>query len=80
MIGKTRECNPILVHHEVLVLLNMLKSATDDELVNAMKKLVPEFISKNSTYERLDQADSIEDKAEVNLVNNIKPEPATKNI
>ncbi|NEW85249.1 MAG: polysaccharide biosynthesis protein [Mariniphaga sp.] len=54
MIGKIRETNPILVHHDVLSLLNLLKSATDDQLVSAMKKLVPEFISQNSTYERLD--------------------------
>ena len=54
MIGKIRECNPILVHHSVISLLNLLKCATDDELVSAMKKLVPEFVSQNSTYERLD--------------------------
>jgi len=54
MIGKIRECNPILVHHGVISLLNLLKCATDDELVGAMKKLVPEFLSQNSTYERLD--------------------------
>ncbi len=54
MIGKVRECNPILVHHSVISLLNLLKCATDDELVSAMKKLVPEFVSQNSTYERLD--------------------------
>ena len=54
MIGKTRECNPLLVHHGVISLLNLLKSATDDQLVSEMKKLVPEFISQNSTFERLD--------------------------
>jgi len=54
MIGKTRECNPILVQHGVISLLNLLKSATDDQLVGEMKKLVPEFISQNSTFERLD--------------------------
>ncbi len=56
MIGKIRECNPILVHHDVLALLNLLKSATDDQLVDAMKELVPEFISQNSPYERLDHS------------------------
>lgn len=60
MIGKIRENNPILVHHDVLSLLNLLKSATDDQLVSAMKKLVPEFISQNSTYERLDYEISVE--------------------
>lgn len=55
LIGKTSECNPVLIHHEVLALLNLLKSATDDQLVSAMKKLVPEFVSQNSTFERLDQ-------------------------
>ena len=64
MIGKTRECNPILVHHSVISLLNLLKSATDDDLVSAMKKLVPEFVSKNSTYERLDYEISETQEAE----------------
>jgi len=64
MIGKIRECNPILVHHSVISLLNLLKSATDDELVSAMKKLVPEFISQNSTYERLDHEISEAQEAE----------------
>jgi FlaA1/EpsC-like NDP-sugar epimerase len=63
LIGKTSEFNPVLVHHEVLGLLNLLKSATDDQLVSAMKKLVPEFVSQNSTFERLDQT-SLEDKNE----------------
>ena len=66
MIGKIRENNPILVHHDVLSLLNLLKSATDDQLVSAMKKLVPEFISQNSTYERLDHKIS-EEKEEDNI-------------
>ncbi len=64
MIGKIRESNPILVHHEVLSLLNLLKSATDDQLVSAMKKLVPEFVSQNSTFERLDHAISVAKEAE----------------
>jgi len=66
MIGKIRENNPILVHHDVISLLNLLKSATDDQLVSAMKKLVPEFISQNSTYERLDHEIS-EEKEEDNI-------------
>lgn len=66
MIGKIRENNPILVHHDVLSLLNLLKSATDDQLVSAMKKLVPEFISQNSTFERLDHKIS-EEKEEDNI-------------
>jgi len=63
MIGKRRECNPILVHHDVLSLLNLLKSATDDQLVSAMKKMVPEFVSQNSIFERLDQVLSHEKEA-----------------
>jgi len=65
MIGKIRENNPILVHHDVLSLLNLLKSATDDQLVSAMKKLVPEFISQNSTYERLDHKISEEKEEDI---------------
>jgi FlaA1/EpsC-like NDP-sugar epimerase len=66
MIGKTRDCNPVLIHHEVLSLLNLLKSATDDQLVVAMKKLVPEFKSQNSTFERLDQTMLEERNTEIN--------------
>ena len=66
MIGKTRECNPILVHHGVISLLNLLKSATDDQLVSEMKKLVPEFISQNSTFERLDH-EVTEEKVPINV-------------
>jgi FlaA1/EpsC-like NDP-sugar epimerase len=66
LIGKTSECNPVLIHHEVLALLNLLKSATDDQLVGAMKKLVPEFVSQNSTFERLDQAILEENNKEPN--------------
>ena len=54
MIGRTRECNPVTVHHDVIALLNLLKTGTDDELVAAMKELVPEYISQNSVYEYLD--------------------------
>ena len=75
MIGKTRECNPVLVHHEVLSLLNLLKSATDDQLVCAMKKLVPEFVSQNSTYERFDQTTSKENKPEKITSANFNLEP-----
>jgi hypothetical protein len=56
----------VLIHHEVLALLNLLKSATDDQLVSAMKKLVPEFVSQNSTFERLDQAILEENNKEPN--------------
>lgn len=69
LIGKTSECNPVLIHHEVLALLNLLKSATDDQLVSAMKKLVPEFVSQNSTFERLDQALLEENNKETNPAN-----------
>ncbi|MCX6240028.1 MAG: nucleoside-diphosphate sugar epimerase/dehydratase [Bacteroidia bacterium] len=77
LIGKTRECNPVLIHHEVLALLNLLKSATDDQLVSAMKKLVPEFISQNSTFERLDQTISEENGKEINPADyfDFKPAP-----
>ena len=77
MIGKTRECNPVLVHHEVLSLLNLLKSATDDELVSAMKKLVPEFVSQNSTFERLDQPITDENIEEVNHEDYFHLEPTS---
>jgi hypothetical protein len=64
MNGNIRDCNPIMVQHGVISLLNLLKSATNDELVSAMKKLVPEFVSQNSTYERLDHEISEAQEAE----------------
>lgn len=75
MIGKTRECNAESVHHEVLSLLNLLKSATDDQLVCAMKKLVPEYVSKNSTYERFDKVIPEENKQEIIPSNNFELQP-----
>lgn len=55
MIGKTRKSNPTEVHNDVNALLQMLRNATNVELVQAMKSIVPEYISKNSVYEHLDQ-------------------------
>ena len=76
MIGRTRECNPVLVHHDVLSLLNLLKSATDDQLVCAMKKIVPEYVSQNSTYERFDEIKLQENKQEKITINfMIEPVP-----
>ena len=77
MIGRSRESNPLIVHHEVLSLLNLLKSATDDQLVSAMKKLVPEFISQNSTYERLDHTKAEENEKEKMSLKYFNPENKT---
>ena len=67
MIGRTRECNPVAVHHDVIALLNLLKTGSDDELVSAMKELVPEYISQNSVFEHLD-LERLEEKDEMNIL------------
>lgn len=65
MIGKRCEFDPLQVHQEVIALLNLLNGATDDVLVSAMKKLVPEYLSHNSTFERLDHTNPVKMKKDV---------------
>lgn len=82
MIGKRCEFDPFQVHQEVAALLNLLSSATDDELVSAMKKLVPEYLSQNSTFERLDHTNPVKIKKEISprADTHFKPESLYKNL
>lgn len=67
MIGKTRKSDPVEVHNDINALLQMLKNATNFELVKAMKAIVPEYISQNSVYEHLDQVKSKENTLQTKL-------------
>jgi FlaA1/EpsC-like NDP-sugar epimerase len=69
MIGKTRKSDPVEVHNDINALLQMLKNATNFELVRAMKAIVPEYISQNSVYEHLDQVKSKENTQQTKLSN-----------
>ena len=54
MIAKVREYNYEQMNKQVCELIELFHSQNNDVLVKKMKKVVPEFISNNSIYERLD--------------------------
>ena len=39
---------------KIEVLINLFDQQNNEEIVQKMKELVPEFISQNSTFEKLD--------------------------
>jgi hypothetical protein len=43
------------VSGEIDALVDLFNSQDNDAIVTKMKKIVPEFLSKNSEYERLDK-------------------------
>lgn len=57
MIAKVREYKPNEVKLEIDNLIETAKTAENFAIVKMMKQLVPEFISKNSIYEKLDHTD-----------------------
>jgi len=54
MIAKTRKYKPDEIIPEIEHLISVLKNHDNFEIVGLMKKIIPEFISKNSPYEVLD--------------------------
>ncbi|MBL4577043.1 MAG: polysaccharide biosynthesis protein, partial [Flavobacteriales bacterium] len=54
MIAKVREYNWDDIAKEIDVLIDMFGAQDNEEIVRKMKEIVPEFISSNSVYERLD--------------------------
>ena len=54
MIAKVREYNPDEVKLEINYLIETAKTAEKFTIVKIMKQIVPEFISRNSVYEELD--------------------------
>jgi len=55
MIGKVKEYNFNKLSSEISKMLGLLKNHDNFEIVGIMKKIVPEFKSKNSVYEELDE-------------------------
>ncbi len=56
MIAKVREYKADIVKSEIENLITKASSGDKFEIVKTMKKIVPEFISKNSIYEELDNS------------------------
>ncbi len=56
MIAKVREYDFNMIQHHLNDLSHLLSVQDPDSLIMKMKKIVPEYISNNSVYERLDQS------------------------
>ena len=56
MIGKIREYDFEMINQEINDLIDLFDSQDNESIVKKMKSIVPEFISKNSIYEKLDTA------------------------
>lgn len=59
MIGQVRTYDFSIVSHKIDKLLNTTQEQNDLEVVRTMKEIVPEYISKNSIYESLDQLEKV---------------------
>ncbi len=59
MIAKVREYEFSVISKEILELIELFDSQDNFKIVGRMKKIVPEFISKNSLFERLDVEQSV---------------------
>lgn len=55
MVLKVREYDSKTVENEISKLIQLIVEQDNFKIVSAMKKMVPEFISKNSLYEQLDK-------------------------
>jgi len=55
MIAKTRAFNIKKIESEISILCNISTKKSNIDIVCKMKKLIPEYISKNSTFEVLDE-------------------------
>jgi FlaA1/EpsC-like NDP-sugar epimerase len=58
MVAKVQDVNFDEIQGGINYLTEIHKEATDFEMVKALKTLVPEFISNNSIYEKLDSKES----------------------
>ena len=54
MIAKVKEYDFSLIEKEITELISLFGMQNNELLVRKMKQIVPEFISRNSVYERLD--------------------------
>jgi hypothetical protein len=55
MIGKVRQYHFESISTQINELIDLYKNQNMMEIVSKMKQIVPEFKSKNSIYEQLDQ-------------------------
>ena len=55
MIAKVKSYPFDFVSGEIDELVDLFNSQNNEAIVTKMKKIVPEFLSKNSEYERLDK-------------------------
>jgi FlaA1/EpsC-like NDP-sugar epimerase len=55
MIAKVKEYDFPLISNEITDLINLFNKQDNEAIVRKMKQIVPEYISNNSVYERLDK-------------------------
>lgn len=55
MIGRVCQHSYVRVNDAIVRMLNDLDETTNEKLVSQMKEIVPEFLSRNSKYSRLDK-------------------------
>ncbi len=61
LIAKVKEYDWENISKEITSLIELFKHQNNEEIVKKMKQMVPEFISKNSVYERLDKKEELTD-------------------
>jgi FlaA1/EpsC-like NDP-sugar epimerase len=54
MIAKVKEYDFETISYEINELIKMFEGQDNDTIVRKMKEIVPEFISQNSVFEKLD--------------------------
>jgi FlaA1/EpsC-like NDP-sugar epimerase len=59
LIAKTRSYSFQLIQEQIYDLSRILALHNNEAIIMCMKKIVPEYISKNSVYERLDKQQEI---------------------
>jgi FlaA1/EpsC-like NDP-sugar epimerase len=62
MIALVREQNMTVVNKQIMAMENSIRYQNELELVKQMKEIVPEFISRNSEFEKLDKENQFEYK------------------
>ncbi len=55
MIGKVREYEAVEINARIVNLISLFNGQNNDELVSTLKDIVPEYISNNSVFEKLDK-------------------------
>ena len=55
MIAKVKEYDFSIIAEDVKELIGLFSAQNNDAIVSKMKEIVPEYVSRNSEYERLDK-------------------------